>query len=589
MEGTYYLQIGTILHDRYEIKDILGAGGFGITYKAWDNTLQTEVCIKEYYPVGIANRTVTASQVSVYTNADEASYKRGMQRFLREARGLAKLGSVKNIVNVHDYFEENNTAYMVMEYLKGKTLKCFVRENGGKVDEDVAIHVACSVLEALQHVHAVGIIHRDISPDNIYICDNMEVKLIDFGALKQEIAEVNKSTSIILKYGFAPPEQYTSNSREQGAWTDIYAVGATVYYILTGLIPQDSIMRMMEDVLVPLEEIIPSISKNFSDAIMKAMSLNIRDRFASAEDFLNALLGSAESTEKQEKQPKKKEKKKTRKEKHVKPIRKQHEKTEKGKSHKKRCTRIITIASVCFGICCIAAIVIFTMIKNQIIDFKSDVPPFEYEDSDLVQETMTLFEQYRDKGDEYLNYYAENGSSFEKSMAENLLQLQEKYNVGKLQDFSMYLSGFALDTQYYKIENYKHSVKVTVINRASNRNVYVTVWYEYNPEYNIMLNEALETYTEDYVNEQIKKYYDDSVPRFLFKYGYSSVEEVIEKWIDGAMDGVKKYKPYKVSMTVNLNAGEELKYVYVISAGVIAIIISAVTIIVIRRKHKKSK
>lgn len=328
MEGTYYLQIGTILHERYEIKDILGAGGFGITYKAWDNTLQTEVCIKEYYPVGIANRAVAATLVSVYTNADEVSYRRGMQRFLREARGLAKLGSVKNIVNVHDYFEENNTAYMVMEYLKGKTLKCFVKENGGKVNEDIAIHIACSVLEALQHVHAVGIIHRDISPDNIYICDNMEVKLIDFGALKQEIAEVNKSTSIILKYGFAPPEQYTSNSRGQGAWTDIYAVGATVYYILTGLIPQDSVMRMMEDVLVPLEEIIPSISKNFSDAIMKAMSLNIRERFASAEDFLNELLSDTETNDTKNRQ----QRKKSYKDNYVKSEKKtkgRHEKTEK--------------------------------------------------------------------------------------------------------------------------------------------------------------------------------------------------------------------------------------------------------------------
>ena len=134
----------------------------------------------------------------------------------------------------------------------------------------------------------------------------MEVKLIDFGALKQEIAEVNKSTSIILKYGFAPTEQYTSNSRGQGAWTDIYAVGATVYYILTGLIPQDSVMRMMEDVLVPLEEIIPSISKNFSDAIMKAMSLNIRERFASAEDFLNELLSDTETNDTKNRQQRKK-------------------------------------------------------------------------------------------------------------------------------------------------------------------------------------------------------------------------------------------------------------------------------------------
>ena len=156
----------------------------------------------------------------------------------------------------------------------------------------------------------------------------MEVKLIDFGALKQEIAEVNKSTSIILKYGFAPPEQYTSNSRGQGAWTDIYAVGATVYYILSGLIPQDSVMRMMEDVLVPLEEIIPSISKNFSDAIMKAMSLNIRERFASAEDFLNELLSDTETNDTKNRQ----QRKKSYKDNYVKSEKKtkgRHEKTEK--------------------------------------------------------------------------------------------------------------------------------------------------------------------------------------------------------------------------------------------------------------------
>ena len=160
----------------------------------------------------------------------------------------------------------------------------------------------------------------------------MEVKLIDFGALKQEIAEVNKSTSIILKYGFAPPEQYTSNSRGQGAWTDIYAVGATVYYILTGLIPQDSVMRMMEDVLVPLEEIIPSISKNFSDAIMKAMSLNIRERFASAEDFLNELLSDTETNDTKNRQ----QRKKSYKDNYVKSEKKtkgRHEKTEKKENH----------------------------------------------------------------------------------------------------------------------------------------------------------------------------------------------------------------------------------------------------------------
>lgn len=553
MEGTYYLQIGTILHDRYEIKDILGAGGFGITYKAWDNTLQTEVCIKEYYPVGIANRTVTASQVSVYTNADEASYKRGMQRFLREARGLAKLGSVKNIVNVHDYFEENNTAYMVMEYLKGKTLKCFVRENGGKVNEDVAIHVACSVLEALQHVHAVGIIHRDISPDNIYICDNMEVKLIDFGALKQEIAEVNKSTSIILKYGFAPPEQYTSNSREQGAWTDIYAVGATVYYILTGLIPQDSVMRMMEDVLVPLEEIIPSISKNFSDAIMKAMSLNIRDRFASAEDFLNELLSDTETNDTKNRQ----QRKKSYKDNYVKSEKKtkgRHEKTEKKENqHSSGRKKIMPflIAGSGLLVCCV--ITILLLIKYQVIDIKSNEPPFEYEDKQIVIDTMYLFEKYVNVGDDYVDYYINDGSKFEKSIVKEIKNVEEKYDIEEFEQYDQYIYAIDFDIQNvdYKIQNYKHSVRVMVTNHAENRDVYITVWFKENPEYYIKLDQAEQTYNADQVKKEIEEYYD-SEEEFFDQYGsyYSSIDDVVQQGIESEMKDVYEYLPSRARITV---------------------------------------
>ena len=553
MEGTYYLQIGTILHERYEIKDILGAGGFGITYKAWDNTLQTEVCIKEYYPVGIANRAVAATLVSVYTNADEVSYRRGMQRFLREARGLAKLVSVKNIVNVHDYFEENNTAYMVMEYLKGKTLKCFVRENGGKVNEDVAIHVACSVLEALQHVHAVGIIHRDISPDNIYICDNMEVKLIDFGALKQEIAEVNKSTSIILKYGFAPPEQYTSNSREQGAWTDIYAVGATVYYILTGLIPQDSVMRMMEDVLVPLEEIIPSISKNFSDAIMKAMSLNIRDRFASAEDFLNELLSDTETNDTKNRQ----QRKKSYKDNYVKSEKKtkgRHEKTEKKENqHSSGRKKIMPflIAGSGLLVCCV--ITILLLIKYQVIDIKSNEPPFEYEDKQIVIDTMYLFEKYVNVGDDYVDYYINDGSKFEKSIVKEIKNVEEKYNIGEFEQYDQYIYAIDFDIQNvdYKIQNYKHSVRVMVTNHAENRDVYITVWFKENPEYYIKLDQAEQTYNADQVKKEIEEYYD-SEEEFFDQYGsyYSSIDDVVQQGIESEMKDVYEYLPSRARITV---------------------------------------
>ena len=553
MEGTYYLQIGTILHDRYEIKDILGAGGFGITYKAWDNTLQTEVCIKEYYPVGIANRAVTATLVSVYTNADEVSYRRGMQRFLREARGLAKLGSVKNIVNVHDYFEENNTAYMVMEYLKGKTLKCFVKENGGKVNEDIAIHIACSVLEALQHVHAVGIIHRDISPDNIYICDNMEVKLIDFGALKQEIAEVNKSTSIILKYGFAPPEQYTSNSRGQGAWTDIYAVGATVYYILTGLIPQDSVMRMMEDVLVPLEEIIPSISKNFSDAIMKAMSLNIRERFASAEDFLNELLSDTETNDTKNRQ----QRKKSYKDNYVKSEKKtkgRHEKTEKKENqHSSGRKKIMPflIAGSGLLVCCV--ITILLLIKYQVIDIKSNEPPFEYEDKQIVIDTMYLFEKYVNVGDDYVDYYINDGSKFEKSIVKEIKNVEEKYNIGEFEQYDQYIYAIDFDIQNvdYKIQNYKHSVRVMVTNHAENRDVYITVWFKENPEYYIKLDQAEQTYNADQVKKEIEEYYD-SEEEFFDQYGsyYSSIDDVVQQGIESEMKDVYEYLPSRARITV---------------------------------------
>ncbi len=553
MEGTYYLQIGTILHERYEIKDILGAGGFGITYKAWDNTLQTEVCIKEYYPVGIANRTVAATLVSVYTNADEVSYRRGMQRFLREARGLAKLGSVKNIVNVHDYFEENNTAYMVMEYLKGKTLKCFVKENGGKVNEDIAIHIACSVLEALQHVHAVGIIHRDISPDNIYICDNMEVKLIDFGALKQEIAEVNKSTSIILKYGFAPPEQYTSNSRGQGAWTDIYAVGATVYYILTGLIPQDSVMRMMEDVLVPLEEIIPSISKNFSDAIMKAMSLNIRDRFASAEDFLNELLCDTETNDTKNRQ----QRKKSYKDNYVKSEKKtkgRHEKTEKKENqHSSGRKKIMPflIAGSGLLVCCV--ITILLLIKYQVIDIKSNEPPFEYEDKQIVIDTMYLFEKYVNVGDDYVDYYINDGSKFEKSIVKEIKNVEEKYDIGEFEQYDQYIYAIDFDIQNvdYKIQNYKHSVRVMVTNHAENRDVYITVWFKENPEYYIKLDQAEQTYNADQVKKEIEEYYD-SEEEFFDQYGsyYSSIDDVVQQGIESEMKDVYEYLPSRARITV---------------------------------------
>lgn len=381
----------------------------------------------------------------------------------------------------------------------------------------------------------------------------MEVKLIDFGALKQEIAEVNKSTSIILKYGFAPPEQYTSNSRGQGAWTDIYAVGATVYYILTGLIPQDSIMRMMEDVLVPLEEIIPSISKNFSDAIMKAMSLNIRERFASAEDFLNELLSDTETNDTKNRQ----QRKKSYKDNYVKSVKKtkgRHEKTEKKENqHSSGRKKIMPflIAGSGLLVCCV--ITILLLIKYQVIDIKSNEPPFEYEDKQIVIDTMYLFEKYVNVGDDYVDYYINDGSKFEKSIVKEIKNVEEKYNIGEFEQYDQYIYAIDFDIQNvdYKIQNYKHSVRVMVTNHAENRDVYITVWFKENPEYYIKLDQAEQTYNADQVKKEIEEYYD-SEEEFFDQYGsyYSSIDDVVQQGIESEMKDVYEYLPSRARITV---------------------------------------
>ena len=381
----------------------------------------------------------------------------------------------------------------------------------------------------------------------------MEVKLIDFGALKQEIAEVNKSTSIILKYGFAPPEQYTSNSRGQGAWTDIYAVGATVYYILTGLIPQDSVMRMMEDVLVPLEEIIPSISKNFSDAIMKAMSLNIRERFASAEDFLNELLSDTETNDTKNRQ----QRKKNYKDNYVKSEKKtkgRHEKTEKKENqHSSGRKKIMPflIAGSGLLVCCV--ITILLLIKYQVIDIKSNEPPFEYEDKQIVIDTMYLFEKYVNVGDDYVDYYINDGSKFEKSIVKEIKNVEEKYNIGEFEQYDQYIYAIDFDIQNvdYKIQNYKQSVRVMVTNPAENRDVYITVWFKENPEYYIKLDQAEQTYNADQVKKEIEEYYD-SEEEFFDQYGsyYSSIDDVVQQGIESEMKDVYEYLPSRARITV---------------------------------------
>lgn len=289
MSNTRCLKPGVILKERYKIEEVIGAGGFGITYRAWDPLLQSYVAIKEYYPSGIATRSADSSKVCVPVGQEQREYHRGRIRFLKEAQDVARFQSEPNIVSIYDYLEENDTAYMVMEYLHGCTLKQYIREHGGRLDTDHILHICLSVLDALAVVHKAGMIHRDISPENIFICEDLTVKLIDFGAAKQVYLDGEQTMSVVLKPGYAPPEQYAKKDK-QGPWTDIYALGATLYFAATGEKPEESFGRVLEDTIKPVCEVNPKIPRAMSQVIMRAMSVKIEDRYQTVEAMREALL-----------------------------------------------------------------------------------------------------------------------------------------------------------------------------------------------------------------------------------------------------------------------------------------------------------
>ena len=287
-EEPYFLTPGMELENRYIIGKALGFGGFGITYKAWDKNLNIVVAVKEYYYTGIATRVPGTQDVTIYAHNRSAEYKHFLTRFLDEARYTAKFSSNNNIVNVYEFFEANNTAYIVMEFLEGTTLGDILRRGALEIDECVA--TMKGICAALKAVHDEGILHRDISPDNIIICPNGTVKLFDFGAArfsKHESQEILKLTQV-MKPGYSPPEQYQAVSK-QGPWTDIYALGATLYFMITGTKPEESTNRKTEDNLTPPNELNPDIPDYINDTIMRAMAVDMHLRFTSATEFEKAL------------------------------------------------------------------------------------------------------------------------------------------------------------------------------------------------------------------------------------------------------------------------------------------------------------
>jgi formylglycine-generating enzyme required for sulfatase activity len=300
MSNPNFLPSGHLLHQRYSIQSSIGQGGFGITYLAYDEKLDQEVCIKELFVSGNSTR---GANLTVYSQSTgDFSFADFVQRFVQEARQLARFQH-PNIVRVLDIFQENGTAYTVMEYVKGETLKSKIQREGA-MGEKAAMSTITQLLDAVEEVHNKGMLHRDIKPDNVLITPEGRLVLIDFGSAR-EFAEGKTTTqTAMLTPGYAPIEQYSTRA-QRGPYTDIYALGATMYYLLTGEKPIPVTDRSLEDLVAP-HQINPSISTQVSSAVMLAMELKPEHRFQTVSDMRDAVktLQARESLKEEKQQEK---------------------------------------------------------------------------------------------------------------------------------------------------------------------------------------------------------------------------------------------------------------------------------------------
>ncbi|MBR0160999.1 MAG: serine/threonine protein kinase [Oscillospiraceae bacterium] len=277
----HHLRPGTLLHNKYLVGRVLGEGGYGITYVGRDLTLDMKVAIKEYYPNGMAGRTATVSStMSVVNWSFDEEFKKGKEQFIYEAQNMAKLDKESAVVTVRDFFEENNSAYIVMEFVEGQDLRTIIRDTQKPMDAKELLPLIEPLFSALGELHNLGLIHRDISPDNIMI-ENGRARLIDFGCAKETIG--NRDAEAVLKHSFSPVEQY--ENRDMGPWTDVYAMAATIYYCITGRRPPKATDRLIKDELASPNSLGAKLSAKQERALMKALAIRREDRYQSMQEF----------------------------------------------------------------------------------------------------------------------------------------------------------------------------------------------------------------------------------------------------------------------------------------------------------------
>jgi serine/threonine protein kinase len=282
------LAIGTRLAE-FEITSVIGEGGFGIVYLAFDHSLQRTVAIKEYMPAALAARG-TDHNVSVRAKRHEEAFEAGLRSFINEARLLAQFDH-SALIKVYRFWEQNKTAYMAMRYYEGRTFKNVVKNNPEMVDETWLKHILKPILEGLDALYKARILHRDISPENIMIQPNGEAVLLDFGAARQIVTGLTQSLTVILKPGYAPVEQYADDeSMKQGPWTDIYSLSAVMYSAIAKKPPPTAVARMLSDPIEPLQNgDHPGFGKQFLAALDRGLAVRPEARPQSIAEFATLL------------------------------------------------------------------------------------------------------------------------------------------------------------------------------------------------------------------------------------------------------------------------------------------------------------
>lgn len=286
-QESYYLDPGTVIGGKYIVGRVLSYGGHTVSYLGMDAEFDRKVIVKEYLPSDFSTRSEGEKDVTIYSGDGQVQFEQGLTNFLNEMNHIQHLKDTPGIARVYDCLAENETGYTVTEYVEGKTLK-EILESGKKYGAEETVKFIRKILKGLSKVHKEDVVHCDISPETIMVTASGDIKLMDFGATRYVTTANSKSLSIILKRGYAPEEQYRSKGK-RGPWTDVYAVGAVMYRMITGTVPQESVERTLSDDLKEPSKMGISIPKNIENALMNALNVYQEERTPSAEMFLKEL------------------------------------------------------------------------------------------------------------------------------------------------------------------------------------------------------------------------------------------------------------------------------------------------------------